>query len=62
MRAAFFLVVILVTAAVHADAILGHEGQAQRHNIDYFTLIEAGESWKILNGSYVSLPPESEMK
>ena len=49
-------------AFVRADATLYRDGQVQRHNIDYFTLIKTGEQWKILNGSYVSLPPEPAKK
>ena len=30
--------------------------------IDYFTLIKENDQWKILNGSYVSVPLEPERK
>lgn len=43
-------------AFVKADATLIFEGKAQRHNFDYFTLIKGNNGWKIINGSYVSIP------
>jgi ketosteroid isomerase-like protein len=43
-------------AFVKADATLIFEGKAQRHNFDYFTLIKENNIWKIVNGSYVSIP------
>lgn len=43
-------------AFVRADATLIRDGQAQSHNIDYFTLIRHDGTWKILNGSYTSVP------
>jgi hypothetical protein len=43
-------------AFVRADATLMRDGQAQSHNIDYFTLIRHDGIWKILNGSYTSVP------
>lgn len=49
-------------AFVRADATLFRDGKAQRHNIDYFTLIKENGQWKILNGSYVSQPMEPERK
>ncbi len=45
-------------AFVKADATLLVEGKAQRHNFDYFTLIKENSGWKIMNGSYVSIPIE----
>jgi len=45
-------------AFVKADATLIYEGKAQRHNFDYFTLIKENSGWKIINGSYVSIPIE----
>ena len=45
-------------AFVRADAKLINDGKAQRHNIDYFTLVKDNMGWKILNGSYVSTPIE----
>ena len=43
-------------AFVKADATLFREGKAQSNNFDYFTLLKENETWKILNGSYVSIP------
>ena len=43
-------------AFVRADATLVRDGQAQSHNIDYFTLIRHDGTWKILSGSYTSVP------
>jgi hypothetical protein len=43
-------------AFVRADATLMRDGQAQSHNIDYFTLIRLDGVWKILSGSYTSVP------
>jgi hypothetical protein len=43
-------------AFVRADATLMRDGQAQSHNIDYFTLIRHEGTWKILSGSYTSVP------
>jgi Putative lumazine-binding len=45
-------------AFVKADATLIFKGKAQRHNFDYFTLIKENNGWKIINGSYVSIPIE----
>jgi len=43
-------------AFVKADAVLISNGKPQSNNFDYFTLIKENGDWKILNGSYVSLP------
>lgn len=43
-------------AFVRADATLMRDGQAQSHNVDYFTLIRHDGTWKILSGSYTSVP------
>lgn len=43
-------------AFVKADAILIRDGQPRSNNFDYFTLIKENGNWKILNGSYVSVP------
>jgi hypothetical protein len=43
-------------AFVRADATLMRDGQAPSHNIDYFTLIRHDGTWKILSGSYTSVP------
>lgn len=43
-------------AFVKADAVLIREGEPQSNNFDYFTLIKEDGNWKILNGSYVSVP------
>ena len=46
-------------AFVKADAILIPNGKPKRNNYDYFTLIKENGNWKILNGSYVSVPIEN---
>lgn len=43
-------------AFVKADAILKINGEPKKYNFDYFTLIKEDGNWKILNGSYVSIP------
>ncbi len=43
-------------AFVKADAVLIRNGTPQSNNFDYFTLIKEEGNWKILNGSYVSIP------
>ena len=43
-------------AFVKADAILKVKGDPKANNFDYFTLIKEDGNWKILNGSYVSVP------
>jgi len=43
-------------AFVKADAILTINGKPINNNFDYFTLIKENGDWKILNGSYVSIP------
>jgi len=43
-------------AFVKADAVLIRNGKPQTSNFDYFTLIKENGNWKILNGSYVSVP------
>ena len=43
-------------AFVKADAILKVNGEPKANNFDYFTLIKVDGKWKILNGSYVSVP------
>jgi len=48
-------------AFVRADATLFAFGVPQSHNMDYFTLMKDGESWKFLSLSYsVSPIPEEE--
>jgi hypothetical protein len=42
-------------AFVRADAIFTINGEPRNNNFDYFTLVREGGSWKILNGSYVSV-------
>lgn len=42
-------------AFVRADAIFTINGEPRNNNLDYFTLIKEDGSWKILNGSYVSV-------
>jgi len=46
-------------AFVKADAVLIKNGKPQATNFDYFTLIKHNGEWKILNGSYVSIPIEN---
>lgn len=46
-------------AFVKADAILKVNGIPKTNNFDYFTLIKEDGNWKILNGSYVSVPIEN---
>ena len=43
-------------AFVKADAVLIRNGKPQSNNFDYFTLLKENGEWKILNGSYVSIP------
>jgi hypothetical protein len=45
-------------AFVKADATLIIEGKVRSYNFDYFTLLKEDKVWKILNGSYVSVPVE----
>ena len=46
-------------AFVKADAMLIRNEIPQSNNFDYFTLIKENGDWKILNGSYVSIPIEN---
>ena len=46
-------------AFVKADALLIRNEKPQSNNFDYFTLIKEQGEWKILNGSYVSIPIEN---
>ncbi len=46
-------------AFVKADAIFKVNGESKKNNFDYFTLIKEDGNWKILNGSYVSVPIEN---
>ncbi len=46
-------------AFVKADAILKVNGKPKNNNFDYFTLIKEDGNWKILNGSYASVPIEN---
>ncbi|WP_373520087.1 alpha/beta hydrolase-fold protein [Aquiflexum sp.] len=43
-------------AFVRADAILYREGKAQSHNMDYFTLLKEGGTWKFLSAAYTAKP------
>lgn len=45
-------------AFVKADATLIIEGKDNRVNFDYFTLLKQNDTWKIINGSYVSVPTD----
>ncbi len=48
-------------AFVRADATLYAFGVPQSHNMDYFTLMKDGQSWKFLSLSYSATPiPENE--
>ena len=46
-------------AFVKADAVLIKNDKPLSNNFDYFTLIKKDNEWKILNGSYVSIPIEN---
>ena len=46
-------------AFVRADATLVVDGEARRHNIDYFTLIKLNGTWRFVNASYVGTPIET---
>ena len=46
-------------AFVKADAVLIKNEKPISNNFDYFTLIKKDGEWKILNGSYVSIPIEN---
>jgi len=46
-------------AFVKGDAIVYRNDIPQSNNFDYFTLIKENDEWKILNGSYVSIPIEN---
>jgi hypothetical protein len=48
-----------MVAFVKADTVLLKNGKPQATNFDYFTLIKHNGEWKILNGSYVSIPIEN---
>lgn len=43
-------------AYVKADAILYREGNAQSHNMDYFTLMKENGTWKFLSAAYTAKP------
>lgn len=43
-------------AIVKADAILSRDGKPQSHNMDFFVMLKDNGVWKILNGSYTSVP------
>ena len=47
-------------AFVRADAVLSVGGRAERHNIDYFTLIKEEGGWKFLTISYVGRPADHD--
>jgi len=47
-------------AFVKADAMLIKDGIPRSNNYDYFTLLKENGRWKILNGSYVSIPINQE--
>lgn len=49
-------------AFVRADATLNRDGKPSSHNIDYFTLVKENGDWKILNGSYVSVPIKEKLQ
>lgn len=46
-------------AFVKADAVLIKNEKPMSNNFDYFTLLKVNGEWKILNGSYVSIPIEN---
>ncbi len=43
-------------AFVRADATVIVDDQVRSHNIDYFTLVRDGGTWKFLSASYVAKP------
>jgi hypothetical protein len=43
-------------AHLRADFTVVVEGQVRSHGVDYFTLVKDAGAWKILNGSYTSIP------
>jgi len=43
-------------AFLRADFTVMVDGQARSHGVDYFTLVKDEGTWKILNGSYTSIP------
>jgi len=43
-------------AHLRADFTVVIEGQVRSHGVDYFTLVKDAGAWKILNGSYTSIP------
>lgn len=47
-------------AFVRADAVLYVDGRAERHNIDYFTLLKQDGVWKFLTVSYVGRPADHD--
>ncbi|MCC7032235.1 MAG: nuclear transport factor 2 family protein [Acidobacteria bacterium] len=45
-------------AFLRADFTVVVDGKVRSHGVDYFTLVKDGGAWKILNGSYTSMPGE----
>jgi hypothetical protein len=43
-------------AHLRADFTVVIDGKTRSHGVDYFTLVRDGAAWKILNGSYTSIP------
>jgi len=43
-------------AHLRADFTVVIEGQVRSHGVDYFTLVKDAGAWKIVNGSYTSIP------
>jgi hypothetical protein len=43
-------------AFVKADAVLHRDGVPTAHNMDFFVLMKENNVWKILSGSYTSVP------
>jgi hypothetical protein len=43
-------------AFVKADAILQSDDKPKAHNMDFFILMKENDTWKILSGSYTSVP------
>lgn len=43
-------------AFLRADFTVVVNGQIRSHGVDYFTLVKDAGAWKILNGSYTSIP------
>jgi len=43
-------------AHLRADFTVEIDGKVRSHGVDYFTLVKDAGAWKIVNGSYTSIP------